>query len=417
MEGTVAKIALQGATWAFDKLYTYIIPPELLAVVKVGSRVLIPFGRGNVKRQGMVFRIEKEELKGLKGISSVIDKEPILNGEMLAVCEYLRETTFCTYYDGVNAVLPTGLTCRLVNYYSANQDFADKSLLNHDEAQIFMYLLNAGEKSEEEIKKIFGIVPELLEKMTEKQALVKNSDAKRRMNDATQKWVRISDSADVENTKFTPKQKSVIELLLQVGSASVKEICYFTGVTSAVVEGLVRKETLISFEKAVYRTPIKETVKSNKGEITLTDEQEIAFSGLLNEYNSSEFHTALLYGITGSGKTQVFLKLVDKAVAEKRGTIVMVPEISLTPQLITLFSSRYGDKIAVFHSAMSMGQRMDEWKRIKDGKALIAIGTRSAVFAPFDNLGLIIIDEEQEHTYKSEQSPRFHARDLATFRA
>ena len=135
-----------------------------------------------------------------------------------------------------------------------------------------------------------------------------------------------------------------------------------------------------------------------------------------NLYESPDPKTALLYGVTGSGKTKVFLKLVDCAVAENKGVIVMVPEISLTPQLLSVFSSRYGDKIALFHSSLSLGQRMDEWKRIKEGKALIALGTRSAVFAPMENLGLVIMDEEQEHTYKSEQSPRFHARDVSAFR-
>ena len=151
-------------------------------------------------------------------------------------------------------------------------------------------------------------------------------------------------------------------------------------------------------------------------EINLTEEQQKAFEGLKNLYESPDPKTALLYGVTGSGKTKVFLKLVDCAVAENKGVIVMVPEISLTPQLLSVFSSRYGDKIALFHSSLSLGQRMDEWKRIKEGKALIALGTRSAVFAPMENLGLVIMDEEQEHTYKSEQSPRFHARDVSAFR-
>ena len=416
MEGTVAKVALQGATTAFDKLYTYIVPPELLDVCVAGCRVLVPFGRGNLKRQGMVFRIERQELKGLKNITALIDREPILSEEMLKVCEFLRESTFCTYYDGVNAQLPTGLTCRLINYYSANPEFADSSLLNHEESQIYLYLKSGGEKSENDIKKIFGVVPELLQKMVEKQALLKNSDAKRKMNDATTKWVRIAENIQLEDLKLTQKQKEVTNLLSDVQAAAVKEICYFTGVSTAVVDGLVRKGVLIAFEKTVYRTPHKSNVSANPKEIVLTNEQQTAFEGLLKNYNSDKPEVSLLYGITGSGKTQVFLKLVDRAVADNKGTIVMVPEISLTPQLISIFSSRYGNKIAVFHSAMSMGQRMDEWKRIKEGKALIAIGTRSAVFAPFENLALVIIDEEHEHTYKSEQTPRFHARDVAKFR-
>ncbi|MGI6279153.1 MAG: replication restart helicase PriA [Acutalibacteraceae bacterium] len=416
MQGLVARIALQGATAAFDKLYTYIIPPDLSSKAQAGCRVLVPFGKGNLKREGMIFERGCEELKGLKSIIALIDKEPILSGKMLSLCEYLRESTFCTYYDAIHAVLPAGLTCRLVNYYSANEEFSEISLLQDSEREVYSFLLSAGEKPGDEIRKKLSVTAELLEKMTEKQALIKNSDTKRRMNDATEKWVRIHDGANLQEIRLTNKQKEVISLLEQVQSASVKEICYFTGVSPAVVSALVKKEILIAFEKQVYRTPVISNIAQNREIIDLTDEQQKAFDGLLQKFLEPKPAAALLYGITGSGKTQVFLKLVDKAVERRVGTIVMVPEIALTPQLISIFAARYGNKISVFHSAMSMGQRMDEWKRIKDGSALIAIGTRSAVFAPFDNLGLVIIDEEQEHTYKSENSPRFHARDVARFR-
>ncbi len=414
MKSVVAGIALQGATSDFDRLYTYAVPPDLLSSVKAGQRVLVPFGRGNVKRQGIIMALGEQEIKGLKSIYSLIDLSPILNEEMLAVCKYLQERTFCTYYDGVHAILPTGLTHRLVNYYSANPEFADKSLLNDSEKDIYLYLSNNSEKSEADIIKIFGVVPELLQKMTEKQALFKNCDTKQKMKDATQKWVRIAPDCDTAG-KFTTKQLKVLSLLGDVGSAAVKEICYFTGVTVSVIDGLIRKGVLIPFEKEVYRS-VYTGAGAKSENIILNQEQETAFEGLLADYRSKEPKVALLYGVTGSGKTQVFLRLVDEAVRDNKGTIVMVPEISLTPQLLAIFTARYGNKIAVFHSAMSLGQRMDEWKRIKEGKALIAIGTRSAVFAPFENLGLVIMDEEQEHTYKSEQAPRFHARDVAGFR-
>ena len=207
-----------------------------------------------------------------------------------------------------------------------------------------------------------------------------------------------------------------MDLLVDAGAASVKEICYFTGVTASVIETLIKNGALIAFEKQIFRTPIRMKVAKNLKKIVLTDEQQKAFEGLLGDFLDDNGKVSLLYGITGSGKTQVFLSLADEVVSRGKGVIVKVPEISLTPQLNSIFTARYGDKIAVFHSAMSMGQRMDEWKRIKEGRALIAIGTRTAVFAPFDDLGLVIIDEEQEHTYKSEKSPRFSTRDIARFR-
>ena len=415
MEGIVALIAIQGATFAFDRLYTYILPNEYRHKIKVGSRVLVPFGKGNIKKQGMVFRIETAELKGLKKIWSAVDEKPVLTEEMISLCEYMHQTVFCSYYDAASAMLPAGITYKLVNYYYVNPEFSSPSLLNEDELQIYNYLETNGETASDKITKALGLEAYMLEGMYKKGALLKNSDAKRKIGDAVQKWVELS-GEDLTSLKLTPRQKEVINLLEDIGSACVKEICYFTGVSSAVVENLIKKGVLKAFEKQIFRTPYKAVTTPDKKEITLTDEQQKAYEGLLNDYASPAPKVSLLYGITGSGKTQVFLKLVDKAAEEGKGTIVMVPEIALTPQLISLFSERYGNKIAVFHSAMSMGQRMDEWTRIKEGKALIAIGTRSAIFAPFKDLGLIIIDEEQEHTYKSEKSPRFHTRDLAKFR-
>lgn len=412
MTGLVAQVALSGATLSFDKLYTYAIPTQYHGSLKAGCRVLVPFGKGNTKKQGMVFSLQNGELSGLKNLSAVIDSEPILNSEMLALCAFMQKTVFCTYYDAVNAVLPAGLSYSLVSFYSANEEFSPE-LLNEDERRIYDCLLSKGEKSESALKTEFKVTAEALEIMVQKQALIKTMDAKRKMNDATEKWVRIVHEEPPQ--KLTAKQKEVYNLLYDVGAASVKEICYFTGVTQSVVDALVKKGVLCYYTKQIYRIPYK-SVAAKSHEITLTDEQKKAYNGLLSDYKSNDAKVSLLYGITGSGKTQVFLKLADKVIEDKKGVIVMVPEIALTPQLISIFTARYGDKVAVFHSALSLGQRMDEWQRIKDGKALIAIGTRSAIFAPFLNLGLIIIDEEQEHTYKSEKSPRFHTRELAKFR-
>lgn len=417
MNSLTAEIALQGATTAFDKLYSYIIPPELEAKALPGCRVAVPFGNGNIKKQGMIFGTKNAETDGLKSIISVTDKEPVLNTEMLAVCEYMRENYFCTYYDAVRAVLPAGLSFRMINYYSANEEFAAQSLLSNDEKTVFGYLCEKGEKEEEKLIKQFGVTAEFLERLCEKQAILKNRDLKRRMNGSSERCVRLGVSPDeLDSIKLTPRQRETASLVKDAGSISVKEIRYYTGVSPSVIDNLIKREILVSFEKPVLRAPTDVSDNTEPCEIKLTDEQQRAFDGLSAEYDRKAGAVSLLYGITGSGKTQVFLKLVDKVSAMGRGVIVMVPEISLTPQMLGIFKKRYGDKVAVFHSAMSMGKRMDEWQRVKSGKALIALGTRSAVFAPFSDLGLIIIDEEHEHTYKSEQSPRFHARDIAKFR-
>ncbi len=412
MKGTVAKVALQGATYAFDKLYSYIVPEN--SSVSAGCRVVVPFGKGNLKKQGIVFEIGEGDTEKLKPLLSVIDKEPVLNDESLKMCEYMHDTVFCNYYDAVNIMLPSGITHRLIDFYSANEDFVSVSLLNETETEIYNFLKKKGETAETELLSTFGIEKEVLTSLTVREVLIKNSDTKQKMSDATQKWVRLSD--DYSSVKITPRQKDVVSLLEDIETASVKELRYFTGVSVSVIENLIVKGVLISFEKQLFRKPYKLSAKPYAQEISLTDEQQIAFSGLEKDYENPDGKASLLYGVTGSGKTQVFLKLVDRVANDGRGVIVMVPEIALTPQMINIFINRYGDKIAVFHSAMSQGQRMDEWKRIKNGDALIAIGTRSAIFAPFKDLGLIIIDEEQEHTYKSEKSPRFHTRDLAKFR-
>ena len=417
MTGLTAEIALEGTASAFDRLYTYTVPAVLKPSALPGCRVLVPFGRGNFKKQGIIFKLKTAELENLKGIYSVIDSEPVLNGELLKLCEYMRENCFCTYYDAVRAVLPAGLNYRLISYYSANEEFSSASLLDGTERSVFLYLSEKGEKDCASIKKSLGVGEELLDSLCEKQALIKSREPKRRMNDATQKYVRLAVSGEeLENIKLTDKQREVAELVKASGSISVKEICYFTGVSASVADGLIKKEILVSFDKRVFRTVRSAPPTAWQEEISLTAEQQAAYNGLLNEYNKKSGAVSLLYGITGSGKTQVFLKLADKVSEEGRGVIVMVPEIALTPQMLGIFTGRYGDKVAVFHSAMSVGKRMDEWRRVKSGKALIAVGTRSAVFAPFSDLGLIIIDEEQELTYKSEQSPRFHARDLAKLR-
>ena len=417
MECLTAQIALDGATFAFDRLYTYIIPPELQREACAGKRVIVPFGKGNLKKQGMIFSLETAELKGLKPILSLTDKSPVLSSEMLALCEYMRENCFCTYYEAVHAALPTGLSFKLISFYSANEEFSLLSSLNSTEKEIFQYLKAKGEKDSGSLKRKFGVTDDFLLSMSERQVLVLSREPKRRINDANEKWVRLAVPFDeLESLKLTKRQREIAELVSGTDGISVKEIKYFTGVSQPVIDGLINRYVLISYEKRVFRTVGENKGVTDSTEIALTDEQQAAFDGLVSKYNEQNGNISLLYGITGSGKTKGFLKLVDEVSAKGRGVIVMVPEIALTPQMLRIFTERYGDKVAVFHSAMSQGARLDEWERVRSGKALIALGTRSAVFAPFSNLGLIIIDEEQEHTYKSEQPPRFHARELAAFR-
>ncbi len=413
----VAEIVIDGATGSFDKCYTYAIPDSLVKVANAGCRVTVPFGKGNIKKQGMILSVfEDETTSKTKEILSVTDDTPILNDEMIKMCKWLKSNVFCTYFDAIHTMLPAGLNYRLCDYYLANDEFCSMSLLSEAERLVFEHLTNSGEQPLKRLQQLFDNADEILDAMVEKQAVIKNQVPTRRMHDITRRWVRINQEND-NSVRLTDRQQEIYDIIDAAGSVSVKELQYFTGVSSSVINTLEKKGIITSFEKQEFRMPYVNGTKINREEIILTTEQQSAFDGLATLTQSQNGETALLYGVTGSGKTKVFLKLVDDVSARGEGVIIMVPEIALTPQMIKIFSERYGSKIAVFHSAMSLGQRMDEYNRIKQGKALIAIGTRSAIFAPFSKLGLIIIDEEQEHTYKSEKSPRFHARDLARFRS
>ena len=238
-----------------------------------------------------------------------------------------------------------------------------------------------------------------------------------RLKDKSERMVRLVDDSEDVLLSVTKKQRLVVELLLDVGCAGFNEICEFCSVGATVVKNLEKSGVVEIFQREVYRKPFN--VENSAGvqeEIELSDEQKSAYSRLKGIMENGG-GTGLLYGVTGSGKTQVYLKLIDDAVNNGKDVIVMVPEISLTPQTLSIFHRRYGDRVAVFHSGLSLGERNDEYKRADRGEAKIVIGTRSAVFAPLHNLGLIVMDEEQEHTYKSERTPRYNAKDVSRFRA
>ncbi len=423
MEQVLALVAVENVAYHFDILYGYIVPDELKAAIKKGSRVMVPFGRSKTaRRQGIVFDLSNHfEAVGYKSILSIIDDKPFINEEMLSIAFFLKDRTFCTYYEAVKVQIPSGMNYKTTaKYFAVNKDSHDN--LTADEKQVYELML--GFDAPEEQKLIYsklGFTGEvdLIERLCKKGYVIKTFDAVKKIGDATNKFISLCENivySDLSAFKLTPKQKSVIETLMDVGSCSLKEICYFCGITSSVLNSLAKKELVDIYDKPFYRIP--ESVLSEKASqnIELTEEQKEAFNGIYSNYKNGG-GVSLLYGITGSGKTSVFLSMIDKVIKDGRQAIVMVPEISLTPQMMAVFKGRFGSEVAIFHSALSVGERRDEYKRVRDGHVKIVVGTRSAVFAPFDNLGLIVIDEEQEHTYKSESSPRYSTIDVAKFRA
>ncbi|HAH78990.1 MAG TPA: primosomal protein N', partial [Ruminococcaceae bacterium] len=292
----------------------------------------------------------------------------------------------------------------------------DLAALDGDERRAAALLAHKSPLPRDRFLKALGLSAEsgLPERMVKAGLLLRNTRPVRRIGDATRKMVRLI--SDEEPPRLTPKQKNVFRVLRGAGGVSVREVCYFAGVTPAVVGALVKKGAAQYYDAEVYRNPYGGLPAPPAQDFTLSEEQRAAFDRLYRQYRSGKGGVSLLYGVTGSGKTSVFMRVIDRVRADGRGVIVMVPEISLTPQTVALFRGRFGSCVAVFHSGLTLAERMDEWKRVRNGDASIVVGTRSAVFAPLRDIGLIVMDEEQEGTYKSESSPRYHARDVAKYR-
>lgn len=422
MKQFLALVAVENVAYHFDILYSYIVPESLKDEIFVGSRVLVSFGKGkSAKRQGIVFTLtETDDATGLKEIMSVLDEKVVVSNEMLDIAYFLKDRTFCTYFDAVKVQMPSGFNFKTTTkYFAVKGENAAK--LEGSEKLLYEYMLTLEDFADK--KQLYSalglsIDSRILDKLLAKKLVVKTYTADKTVGESSVKTVSLAlNEEDINVLKLTEKQKSVVDLLLDIGASSVKEVCYFTGVTSAVVNTLAKKGIVNIFNEEVYRIP-KSIISSalSVNDIILNNEQSVAYNNLLEKYKNGG-GVSLLYGITGSGKTSVFLKLIDAVIEDGRQVIVMVPEIALTPQMMSIFKGRYGEGVAIFHSALSAGERRDEYKRVKDGKVNIVVGTRSAVFAPFDNIGLIVIDEEQEHTYKSESSPRYHTKDIAIFRA
>lgn len=419
----IAGVAIENTSFHFDKLYEYAVPAALAEQVRRGVRVQVPFGAGNARRLGIVMAVRSGVLdRRLKSIVQVVASAPALSEELCALAEYLKEHTFCTIYDAVKCMVPFGMNLKIVAQYAAGEHAGEElgDALDEQEKQIVSFVISQKKfVGRDKILKALDIPADskVLEKLWRAGYLVRNDEAVRNVGDLSVKMVRLAfREEDGIGLKLSKKQQSVVNLLQEVGCAAVREICYYTGVTQAVPDALVKKGVCEYIEMPALRTPPCDTLVIGRAEINLSQDQQRVYEKLCGHLEEGKTFTALLYGVTGSGKTQVYIKLIDRALDIGRTAIVLVPEISLTPQTLELFRRRYGAEVAVLHSALSIGERADEYKRIQSGKVKIVVGTRSAVFAPLPNIGIIIMDEEQEAAYKSESAPRYHARDVARFR-
>lgn len=432
MEGnTVAKIALQAATYAIDKPYDYQVPLELLDTLRPGMRVVVPFGAGNRRTEGIVLALEGgyPDDPRRKSILTVLDEEPVLDGEALRLALWMRERWFCTVYDAARAMLPAGLYFSLQDRWKLapgvdrEAAYAAAGRSEHARHIVELLFVSGREADVAQIKEAFGTKDPnpALKLLRDKGILTLETSASRGVGDKKELVASLAIPPEEAMALVTPRRRSaplryaVTELLCALGSASAKELCYFTGAANATLRSLEKSGILRLEHREVFRRVTVEAGERAAPPV-LNAEQQAAFEGLDALAAAGRPAAALLYGVTGSGKTQVYLRLIYEALARGRTAMVLVPEIALTPQLLRIFASHFGDDIAVLHSSLRAGERYDEWKRVRSGQARVVIGTRSAVFAPLRNLGLLILDEEQESTYKSENVPKYHARDVAKYR-
>ena len=354
-------VAVSNATFHFDKLYTYAVMPDQQNAVKLGSMVLVPFGRGSRARMGVVLACDAEpESAKLKYLFDVAPASACLTPELLWLVHFLKERTFCTYYEAVKAVIPYGAQYKPAVAADGVTPVLQKQLTRH---------------TENSYRLVGGLPPK---------------------------------------PKPTAKQLAAVALL-GGGPRTLNEL-EDKGISRAVLDNLCAKGVL-ECSKVNKSIDLYSSIPLKNEPITLTQEQQAAYDALLPKLEDDAPHSALLYGVTGSGKTLVFLKLIARCLEQGRRALVLVPEISLTPQMILRLKSQFGRRVAVQHSALNHTERLLQWQMIQDGGADIVVGTRSAIFSPLENIGLIIIDEEQEHTYRSESAPRYSAHEVARQRA
>lgn len=425
----IVKVAVSAAPYSIDKPYDYLVPEPLLEAAVPGVRVTVPFGRGNRSSEGIILaRTTGEKSPGLKPLASVLDREPVLDSDGIALALWMRQRYFCTLFEAVKTILPAGLWYRFQETWcladpAMDREKADALAASVRRAGGVLDVLYAcgGSAGLESLRDTCGEeVSATLKALQKTGVVVCETSAKRKISDKTRRMVELAVSAEEALAITEPKRRSapmryeVVRLLAATGRASSADICYFTGASMQTLRGL-EKAGIVSFaEEEALRVPAPQQVEPG-APIVLNGEQQAAFDGICALTKSGKPEAALLYGVTGSGKTQVYLRLVQEILEQGRTAMVLVPEIVLTPQIMRKFSSYFGEQVAMLHSSLRMTERYDQWKRIRRGEVRVVLGTRSAIFAPLKNLGLVILDEEQEGSYQSENPPRYHTRDIAKY--
>lgn len=422
----MVKVAVSAAPYSIDKPYSYLVPESLAAAAVPGVRVMVPFGRGNKESEGLILaRVQEPKLPGSKAIRQILDPEPVLDKAGIDLALWMRGRYFCTVFEAVKTILPAGLWYGLREIWSLamEPEAARSAAVGIPGAwQVLDLLEKQGGKADIRVlRDALGDGAEKpLKAMKKAEILTCETDAKRKIADKSHRMVELAVNTEDAYALTEPKRRSaparyeVVNFLATAGRTPAAEVSYYTGASSRTLKTM-EKAGLIAFsEEEELRVPSLDDVEPGP-EIVLNEEQQRAFEEILGRVQAAKPSVTLLHGVTGSGKTQVYLRLVQETLALGKTAMVLVPEIVLTPQMMRKFSSYFGSRVAMLHSSLKMTERYDQWKRIRRGEVDVVLGTRSALFAPLKNLGLIIMDEEQEGSYQSENVPRYDAREVAKY--
>ena len=422
----MVKVAVSAAPYSIDKPYSYLVPESLAAAAVPGVRVMVPFGRGNKESEGLILaRVQEPKLPGSKAIRQILDPEPVLDKAGIDLALWMRGRYFCTVFEAVKTILPAGLWYGLREIWSLamEPETARSAAVGIPGAwQVLDLLEKQGGKADIRVlRDALGDGAEKpLKAMKKAEILTCETDAKRKIADKSHRMVELAVNTEDAYALTEPKRRSaparyeVVNFLATAGRTPAAEVSYYTGASARTLKTM-EKAGLIAFsEEEELRVPSLDDVEPGP-EIVLNEEQQRAFEEILGRVQAAKPSVTLLHGVTGSGKTQVYLRLVQETLALGKTAMVLVPEIVLTPQMMRKFSSYFGSRVAMLHSSLKMTERYDQWKRIRRGEVDVVLGTRSALFAPLKNLGLIIMDEEQEGSYQSENVPRYDAREVAKY--
>lgn len=415
----IASVVISNSTRKFDKEYHYIIPDKYIGSIVPGVRVIVPFGASDRLVEAYVVDVcEKPSVHKLKEIIRPVDERPVLKGDMLKLAQWMKNRYICTYSDVIKSMLPPGIGVKSTKIIKLKTSEGD---LKGSLKKIIDKLLEHGEMEFEELKNSVNIktITKHIDSLLDMGYIDVFEEFTTRVREKQIRVVYLLKPQeeviyDIESNRIKNiKHIRILEMLIENEYIAASDIVRFAGVSAGVLDTL-KKYGYVDFKEIeVTRDPVGDRTYEKTTHMSPTKEQQEVLDSVNEMLDKEKFSEALVHGVTGSGKTEVYLQLIGHCIEQGKQSIMLVPEISLTPQMVERFKGRFGDDVAVLHSRLSLGERYDQWRLIKDNKIKVVVGARSAIFAPFDNLGLVIIDEEHENSYKSEITPKYHAADVA----